>query len=126
MPWEYRRRRKYYYAVRRYGSKVIKTYYGSGIPGQLAEQADIEERHDRQRERMWRRDVRHAEQALLDFSDALDVLQRAELVAAGYHQHDRGQWRQKRRSSHVPGTETTSCDTPVQRASRTRCPSRNG
>jgi hypothetical protein len=47
---------------------------------------------------------RHAEQArqreaeapLLDLCELTDVLARAALVLAGYHRHDRGEWRRCR------------------------------
>src|SRR4051812_15867882 len=51
----------------------------------------LKERGQRQRE-LWDR----ADQAIQPLIHAADVLFRASLVGAGYHQYQRGEWRRKR------------------------------
>jgi hypothetical protein len=96
MAWE----RGYYYRVRKEGGRVIREYFGKGKPAELMAQIDAINRADREAER----EARRAEKAELDALDAgvkeldelTDLLAHAALLAAGYRQHKRGEWRRKR------------------------------
>jgi hypothetical protein len=99
MSWE----RGYYYCVRRVKGRVAREYVGKGP---LARSAALVAAIVRQRrEAAWA--ARRAAEAELDALDALpaeldhlaDRLARAALLAAGYRQHKRGEWRKARRGS---------------------------
>ena len=90
----------YYYRSRREGKRVVKEYVGAGPAAELL--AAVEER-----EREWHQveaDRRRAEMARMDAADAevddlcrrVELLVRATLLGAGYHRHDRGEWRKRR------------------------------
>jgi cob(I)alamin adenosyltransferase len=96
MGWE----RGYYYRARKEGGRVVRQYVGKGTLAELAAETDAFERQRREAERAaWR-----AERAELEALDAplaelnhlADLLARAALVAAGYRQHNRGEWRRRR------------------------------
>jgi hypothetical protein len=96
MAWE----RGYYYRVRRVNGRVVREYCGSGLFAQLAAEHDQDERllRDlRRRAERWEREQMEALDAQVDaVNEVADLLAQAALLAAGYRQHDRGQWRHKR------------------------------
>jgi hypothetical protein len=51
---------------------------------------------ERMAERAERERLEAADTALAEFCDLAETLARAALAAAGYHQHARGDWRQRR------------------------------
>ena len=89
--------------------RVVREYVGKGRAGMMAAQLDEEDRAARRRQRMVEREL----QAQMDETDkqirrlcALsDALLGAELTAAGYHRHKRGEWR-RRRGKGQDGGET--------------------
>lgn len=95
---------RYYTRSRKVNGCVVREYCGSGEVAELAAQMDAANRTDRKAER----EARRAEKAELDALDAgvkepdylADQLARAALLAAGYRQHKRGEWRRKRRENH--------------------------
>lgn len=100
MAWEQRGDRTYFYRSVRVGTRVIKEYAGGGLAGILADEFDAEQREARQQAEARRRQQR-ARWADLDREAAAlgmfaDVLSTAALVEAGYHRHDRGEWRRRR------------------------------
>jgi hypothetical protein len=94
--WE----RGYYYRVRKVNGRVVRQYCGSGPLAQLAAaQVEVE----RSRRGLRRLAERHQREEMEAFDDQVnevnrlaDLLAQAALIAAAYHQHDRGQWRRKR------------------------------
>jgi hypothetical protein len=78
----------------------VRTYLGTGAAGELAATAEALERVRREKEaRQWQQEQERraaAEALLVELCEQSDVLVRATLVVAGYHQHDRGAWRHKR------------------------------
>jgi hypothetical protein len=107
MAWE----RGYYYRVRKVNGRVVREYVGKGRVAELAARQDALERQEREAEREELRTVR----AELDALDAplnrmgqeVELLARAALVAAGYRQHKRGEWRKRRGNR-----ESAECDGP--------------
>jgi hypothetical protein len=79
---------------------VVREYVGTGLVAELAARLDAEERAGRRA----RIEAAWAEQRRLDEADAqvsrlcelADALRRSALLLAGYHQHDRGEWRRRR------------------------------
>lgn len=100
MGWEQRGNRSYFYTGERVGGRVVKRYVGGGKLAALASQLGEIQRRDREAER----DARRAERAALDalaaalapLDELADRLARAALAAAGFRQHRRGEWRQRR------------------------------
>ncbi len=100
-PWERRERGGLYYTrSRREGGRVFREYVGGGILGELAAQMDAEERHRREEQSArWRseqEDLDALDAPVAELSEASDLLVRAALLASGYHQHNRGEWRLRR------------------------------
>jgi hypothetical protein len=96
MGWD----RGYYYRVRKVNGRVVREYVGRGPIAELVAQMDGLERQQREAERAaWL--VKWAEQNALDapldeLNELADLLARAALLAAGFHQHKRGEWRKRR------------------------------
>ena len=101
MAWEKRRNgRLYYYRSHRHGDRVAKEYVGSGPAAEAAAQTDAERRAAREAERQAEQQLRDVYSAAAEqvavFGCKVDLRTEAELLAAGYHRHDRGPWRRKR------------------------------
>ena len=96
MGWD----RGYYYRVRKVNGRVVREYVGGGRIGTLAAELDELNRQEREAEREARRREREELSALESSLDRLDELAdlaaRAALLAAGFHQHKRGEWRKRR------------------------------
>ncbi len=100
-PWERRERGGLYYTrSRKEDGRVVREYVGGGILGELAAQMDAEERQRREEQAvLWREeqsDLDALEAPVAQLSEASDLLVRAALLASGYHQHNRGEWRLRR------------------------------
>lgn len=103
MAWEFRRNRPnpYYTRTRRIAGRQVREYVGTGRVAELVAADDARQRAERLAVRAaWRAERARLEalDAPVDELDALaDTLLRAYLTLAGYRQHDRGEWRRKRR-----------------------------
>jgi hypothetical protein len=100
MAWERRKNRRYYYRSIRDGPQVKRLYFGAGAAGQRAAWEDICRRLE-QDYQAWQRhqeeeNVQDAAAPLDALIEATDLLARASLLAAGYHQHNHGEWRLKK------------------------------
>jgi hypothetical protein len=100
MSWETRRGGKRYYTrSRRVAGRVVREYVGTGGRAEEAAAAD----EARRRQWLSERDTLCALDALLDqFHTLADLLVEATLLAAGYHRHNRGQWRKRRAPTTPP------------------------
>jgi|SRR5579885_2743932 len=91
---------RYYVRKVRQGKQVRSEYVGGGALGALIAGEEARERYLRRAEaEAWK--LRQAEWLALDALVAglgrlAGLLLRAQLLAAGYHQHDRGSWRKRR------------------------------
>lgn len=91
---------RYYTRSRKVNGRVVREYLGTGEFAELAAELDHAERERLEDERA----ARQAEKAQLSGLDAdlnaMTELTRlaasAALLAAGFHQHKRGEWRRKR------------------------------
>jgi hypothetical protein len=100
MAWE----RGYYYRVRRENGRVVREYVGRGRVAELMAKLDALDRKKACEERRLDAETLRNEKAELDALDAdleslieiTDLLAHMALVAAGYHQHKRGEWRKRR------------------------------
>ena len=100
-PWERRERGGLYYTrSRKEGGRVVREYVGGGVLGELAARLDELKRLEREEEAAAEREERQRLEALeaplAEAWEASEVLVRAALVAAGYRQHKRGEWRKRR------------------------------
>lgn len=91
---------RYYTRSRKVNGRVVREYIGIGELAELAAQMDAINRADREAEREARR-VEKAELEALDaplneLNELADLLARAVLVAAGFRQHKRDEWRKRR------------------------------
>src|ERR1022692_2903257 len=90
MGWD---KRGYYYRVHKVAGQVIREYCGAGKLAELTAQLDALERERRQQQRValcLERDTLNA------LDETANLLARAALLAAGFQQHKRGEWRKKR------------------------------
>lgn len=109
MAWETRRgtKRRYYTRSRRVNGVVQREYLGCGELARLSAEIDTAAYESQAALRGIAAQQRRLEQecreaiyaAILAPLDALDILcqaaMRRELLAAGYHQHKRGEWRKQ-------------------------------
>jgi hypothetical protein len=100
-PWERRERGgPYYTRSRKEGGRVVREYVGGGVLGTLAARMDAERRRRREEEAATRREERERLDVLVapveELCEAAEIIARAALVASGYHQHNRGEWRKRR------------------------------
>jgi len=98
MAWETRGRGRYFYRSSWAGGKVCRQYLGTGAEGERAAAEDEARRSarrtafDAERADAARRD--EADAPLAALLEAADLLARASLAGAGFHEH-RGEWRRK-------------------------------
>ena len=101
MSWERKGNRRYYTRSFRVGGRIVRQYIGTGPLAELAATADALKRAQRRSQAEARRRDRalleEADGPLLELNGVADLLTRAALTAAGFHQHERGEWRRKRR-----------------------------
>lgn len=97
MGWE---RGRYYTHSKKVNGRVVREYVGSGPAGILAAELYSIQRDEREAKAALRRAVREELDELTEAVDKLsahcDLLTRAALLAAGYRQHNRGEWRKRR------------------------------
>lgn len=91
---------RYYTRSKKVNGRVVREYVGTRELAELAAQMDALEREKRLLDALELRDEK-AELAALDdnlkaLSEQTDLVARAALLAAGFHQHKRGEWRKKR------------------------------
>jgi hypothetical protein len=104
MGWE----RGYYYRVSKVNGRVVRQYVGRGPVAELAARLDAQERGRRRRKALAQRreksDLDALDADLKALTETADLLACAALLAAGFHQHKRGEWR-KRRDPDCPAEE---------------------
>ncbi len=101
MGWERRQRGGLYYTrSKKVNGRVVREYVGTGQSAEAISQLDAGCRQRREgqaaewtREREWMDCV---DAQLNRLYDATEELTRRVLLAAGYHRHNRGEWRRKR------------------------------
>ena len=104
MGWETRRNgKRYYYEKTRENGKVVSRYIGAGQLAPLVADLNHIRKERRQMERLEAQQARNEFAELAATPEHITLLMEqaqraaaAALVAAGYHQHKRGEWRKKR------------------------------
>jgi hypothetical protein len=91
---------RYYSRSKKVDGRVTREYVGKGRVAELSAQLDAIARQEREAEQAARRAERAELEALdapvNDMCQEVELLARAALVAAGFRQHKRGEWRKKR------------------------------
>jgi hypothetical protein len=100
-PWEKRERGGLYYTrSRKVDGRVVREYIGTGPLAKLAAEMDALKRRQREKEtEAWqveRECVEALDSPMEELHEAAEVLAKAALLAADYHQHKRGEWRKRR------------------------------
>ena len=101
MGWEERERgTRYYTRSKRVNGRATKEYIGTGPIAEHLAQADEAERRRKEREaRAWREEreaLERLDEEARELCELAELLTRAAFVAAGYRQHNRGEWRKPR------------------------------
>jgi hypothetical protein len=101
MSWEQREGGgRYYTRSRREGGRIVREYIGTGPLAELVALQDEAERRRREEEaRAWKRereDLEGLDAEAGELCELAEFLTRAALLAAGYRQHNRGEWRKPR------------------------------
>lgn len=107
-PWERRERGGLYYTQsKKVNGKVVREYVGGGVLGELAARMDALKRHQLEEEAAAWKEERERMEALEapveELCEAAEVLAKAALLASGYHQHKRGEWRKRRGNQNPKG-----------------------
>ena len=100
MAWQIRPgRRPVYFRSVRIGGKVVRQYIGSGPEAERIAAADAQRRAEGkakvEMQKTERARLETTATPLSDFSAQLELLMRAELLAAGCHQHAHCEWRRR-------------------------------
>ena len=102
MAWEQRGNRSYYYSAEKVNGRVEKRYLGSGPVAQaVARLEQMDRDHKEDDARPLRRELSRLDALdtlMAAFHDAVEHEVNETLTRAGYHRHDRGAWRRKRRA----------------------------
>lgn len=101
MAWERRERGGLYYTRSRWeGGRVLREYVGTGPAAEKAAALDDLERRRREEEaaaeRFERERLDALEKPVEELFEAVEILTNAALLTAGYHKHERGEWRKRR------------------------------
>jgi hypothetical protein len=97
MGWD---RGRYYTRSTKVNGRVVREYIGTGRAAELAAQLDALERERRRRHadalRRQKEELSALDAAMRALAERTDLAARAALLAAGYRQHKRGEWRRRR------------------------------
>ena len=103
MGWETRASgRRYYTRSYRQQGKIVRQYIGTGELAEIVSQNDAIEREVRIAEatefRQSKLQDQQINQSLDLLDDIVDCLSKGFLIAIGYHQHNRSEWRKRSES----------------------------
>src|SRR5450759_297470 len=98
MAWETRNGKgRYYTRSTRVDGQVKRTYVGTGETGDIAARTDMVSRAALTKQAIkldqQRQTFQIGDDLIFDLNMECRLLMRSALVAAGYHRHDRGEWR---------------------------------
>jgi hypothetical protein len=91
----------YYTRSRKVNGRVVREYFGCGPVAELSARMDARDRSRREEQaaafRAERERLDAADAATDDLSRIADLAAAGAMTAAGYHRHNRGEWRRRRR-----------------------------
>ena len=118
---------RYYTRSKKVNGRVVREYIGTGRAAELAAQVDALVRQQRQDERvaslLEKADIDDLDADLARLAERTDLLARAALLAAGFRQHKRGEWRKKRANRQCSEQDHPDRSGGIQQAD-TPCPAR--
>jgi hypothetical protein len=105
MTWQQVGPRRYYYRNQRVAGRSVRRYVGTGPVAELAAAADdlrklkraVEAREQKAEQARWQT----TQSPLLNLCTGANLLTKATLLCAGYHQHSRSSWRKKLDPYHI-------------------------
>ncbi|MEO8495481.1 MAG: hypothetical protein ABI614_10445 [Planctomycetota bacterium] len=87
----------YYERARRVGGKVVNEYIGRGRAAEMVALMDAQRRVEREarcREAQIERErLKTSVKPVVELATLIELLVKGSLLVAGFHQHDRGEWR---------------------------------
>jgi hypothetical protein len=95
MGWERRGPYTYYIRKQTIHGRTVRTSYGRGQAAQVAAAEDAERRQVQETVRAEQARLAQLDQQLDAVIHLLESLVSASLLAAGYHQHHRSEWRKR-------------------------------
>ena len=103
MSWDAKKcgnkKRFYYYRSTHECGRSIKIYLGRGAAAEEAARQDAEARRQReQRKQEWLltwAKIKQTKQPSDEFCRTLNLVVKVVLIASGFHQHERGEWRRR-------------------------------
>ncbi len=101
MGWEQRGKHRYYVRKRSMHGQRVRTYFGRGPVAERAALEDAARRAVRERERAERRQLQSMDAELEELDRTVDLLSKGILLGEGFHQHNRGEWREWRHGKHT-------------------------
>ncbi len=96
MAWERRGKRTYYYTKERVNGKVVSRYMGGGEVAEAIATLNELDRRREEPERQERREFEREAKAVAQYCTEVDAIVHETLINAGFHRHNRGEWRKKR------------------------------
>ena len=97
---------RYYTRSKKVNGRVVREYVGTSRLGELAARRDALDRKQPEAERAAFKAqcarLAALDAPLNDLNDLADLLALAALLAAGYRQHNRGEWRKRRGQPDAP------------------------
>src|SRR4051794_20380273 len=104
MAWQLRNGSgSYFYFSKRVNGRGVSRYIGAGVAGELPAALIQLGRAERRLAAERRREARSRELSLLapleELCQITELVAKAALLAAGFHRHDRGRWRQRRQAA---------------------------
>jgi hypothetical protein len=109
MTWHQQGTRRYFYRSVRIRGHPVRRYVGAGPAAELAAAVDELRRLERAIEtrecRAEQERLAAAGAPLLQLCDLTDNLARATLLATGFHQHARSEWRRRRAATQTPADD---------------------
>src|SRR3954468_16627312 len=100
MAWEVKKGCRFYTRSLWRGGRVVRQYLGTGPEAEKAAAEDearrAEQKASREADRAWVGCRDAADSALAELHEAAELAAQAALIAQGFHQHDRGEWRRRK------------------------------
>ncbi len=101
MGWEHRGKHRYYVRKRSVNGQVVRTYFGRGPTAERMAAQDAARRAVREQERAERKQLEAMDAEFEELYRTVDLLCKGVLIGEGFHQHNRGEWREWRNGKHI-------------------------
>ena len=110
MGWEQRGNYKYYYRAVREHDRIVKQYFGRQETARMqAAIDDVRRKERRAAQAAWQKEkerVDKLDEGVAQLDELADLVAHLALVHAGYHRHNKGEWRKRRVTAVKPRRRT--------------------